>query len=140
MTISIDSNVISALWNNDDPFNVIAAEKLDALRPNERLIVSGPVYSELMAGPLRDETSLNLFFEDTLIEVDWAMEEEMWREAGRANCGYIQRRRSSSGTLPRRMVTDFLIGAHALVLGYSLLTFDQRLYAASFPKLRIIAA
>jgi predicted nucleic acid-binding protein len=107
---------------------------------HERLVVSGPVYSELMAGPLRDETSLDLFFSDTGISVDWALEERVWREAGRAYLGYTERRKSSGGQIPRRILTDFLIGAHALVSGYSLLTFDLRLYAAAFPALQIIPA
>jgi predicted nucleic acid-binding protein len=43
------------------------------------------------------------------------------------------------GQVPRRILTDFLIGAHALVRGFTLLTFDQRLYAAAFPELNILA-
>jgi predicted nucleic acid-binding protein len=35
------------------------------------------------------------------------------------------------------MVTDFLIGAHAAVRGYTLLTADRRLYSAAFPNLRM---
>jgi predicted nucleic acid-binding protein len=91
-----------------------------------------------MGDPKRTEAGLNEFFLDTGISVDWTLEERVWREAGRANRGYIQRRRSSGGQIPRRILTDFLIGAHALVRGYSLLTFDQRLYAAAFPTLSII--
>jgi predicted nucleic acid-binding protein len=46
MTISIDSNVISALWNNDDPLNAVAGSILDNLIAQEKLVVSGPVFSE----------------------------------------------------------------------------------------------
>jgi hypothetical protein len=81
---------------------------------------------------------LNEFFRDTGILVDWTLDEKAWREAGRAYQGYVQRRRSGNGTLLRRILTDFLIGAHAKVRGYSLLTLDQRLYAAAFPALPII--
>jgi predicted nucleic acid-binding protein len=83
---------------------------------------------------------LDTFLDDTGILIDWSLDERVWREAGRANRGHIQRRRLSGGSSPRRLMTDFLIGAHALVCGYALLTFDRRLYAAAFPKLSIIAA
>jgi hypothetical protein len=138
MTISIDSNVIAALWNDDNPSNAAALQALDNLTAHEKLVVFGPVYSELMAGPLRDEQSLDLFFKDTGIEIDWATEEEVWREAGKAYRGYAQRRVRSGADTPRRILADFLIGAHALVRGYSLLTIDSKHFAAAFPALQII--
>jgi len=113
---------------------------LGNLAEHERLVVSGPVYAELMAGPLRDETSLDMFFGDTGIEVDWAMDEDIWREAGRAYLRYVRRRKSSGGGEARRILTDFLIGAHALVRNYSLLTMNAEDFAATFPTLPIITA
>ena len=138
MTTSIDSNVIAALWNNGDPLNEIAIGILGEARMQGKLVVSAPVYSEVMGGPLRDEASLNMFFADTGIEIDWLLEEEIWREAGRAYRGYTWRRKSSGGDTPRRILADFLIGAHALVRGYSLLTIDYRHFAAAFPTLKVI--
>jgi predicted nucleic acid-binding protein len=138
MTISIDSNVIAALWNHNDPLNAVAAPTLDDLFKKERLVVSGAIYAELMAGPLRDEASLDLFFRDTGIDIDWVLEEEIWREAGRAYAGFARRRKRSGEEPPRRILADFLIGAHALVRGYSLLTIDYRHYGAAFPSLPIV--
>jgi predicted nucleic acid-binding protein len=140
MTISIDSNLIAALWDTDHPMNSAAVEVLGRLSAREQLVVSGSVYAELMAGPLRDEASLDLFFKDTGIEIDWAMEEKIWREAGRAYLAYVRRRKTSRGGDARRILPDFLIGAHALVRDYSMLTLDGDDYATAFPSLRIIAA
>jgi predicted nucleic acid-binding protein len=140
MTISIDTNVIAALWKDDHSLNAIALQLLGRLAAHERLVVSGPVYAELMAGPLRNESSLDMFFSDTAIEVDWAMEEKIWREAGRAYLAYVQRRRTSRGGDARRILTDFLIGAHALVRGYTMLTMNGEDFATAFPKLPIIIA
>jgi hypothetical protein len=140
MTTSIDSNIVVALWRQADPLNSTAATMLNRSRRQGNLVVSAPVYVELLGDPSRDEAGLDTFLEDTGILIDWTLDERVWREAGRANRGYINRRRSSGGSLPRRLVTDFLIGAHALVRGHTLLTFDRRLYAAAFPKLSIIAA
>jgi predicted nucleic acid-binding protein len=138
MTISIDSNIVAALWEKDHEMNGVATEVLGKLIAHERLIVSGPVYSELMAGPLRDEAALDHFFDDTGIEIDWAMEEEIWREAGRAYLRYVRRRKSSRGGDARRILTDFLIGAHAKVRGYTLLTLNGDDFATAFPTLPII--
>jgi predicted nucleic acid-binding protein len=138
MTISIDSNVISALWNKDHSMNTAAVKALSKLSAHERLVVSGPVYSELMAGPLRNEDSLDMFLDDTGIAVDWAMEEEIWREAGRAYLRYVRRRKTSRGGDARRILTDFLIGAHALVRGHKVLTLDSEDFATAFPTLPIV--
>jgi predicted nucleic acid-binding protein len=139
MTTSIDSNLISALWNSQDSGNVAAAKMLGQTRKQGNLVVVGPVYSELMAGPLRDEAALDEFFAETGIFIDWGVDEEIWREAGRAFRGYAQRRIRSRGGPPRRILVDFVVGAHAALRGYTLLTLDRRLYAAAFPKLRIIS-
>jgi predicted nucleic acid-binding protein len=140
MTISIDTNVIAALWKDDHSLNAAAVQVLGRLAARERLLVSGPVYAELMAGPLRNEASLDMFFGDTGIDVDWAMDEKIWREAGRAYLAYVQRRKTGRGGDARRILTDFLIGAHALVRGYTMLTMNEEDFAIAFPKLPIIAA
>jgi hypothetical protein len=140
MTISIDTNLIAALWNDNDAWNAVAVQLLGNLVAQQRLVVFGAVYAELMAGPLRDEPALDAFFIDTGIAIDWSMDEEIWRVAGRAYLGYVRRRKGSGGRDARRILPDFLIGAHALVRGYSLLTIDHKDFAAAFPSLHVIAA
>jgi predicted nucleic acid-binding protein len=139
MTISIDTNVIAALWKSEHSLNAVVVKVLGSLSADERLVVSGSVYAELMAGPLRDKASLDHFFNDTGIEIDWAMEEKIWREAGRAYLAYVQRRKTSRGGSARQILTDFLIGAHALVRGYTMLTLNGEDFSTAFPTLRIIA-
>lgn len=41
---------------------------------------------------------------------------------------------------PRRILADFLIGAHALQRGAALLTLDDRVYRAAFPNVRLVKA
>jgi predicted nucleic acid-binding protein len=50
---------------------------------------------------------------------------------------YAVRRRKQKDAEARRILADFLIGAHALVNGYKLLTLDAGVYQASFPRLGI---
>ncbi len=140
MTTSIDSNIIVALWWKPDPLNLAAARLMIQASRNGKLVISAPAFSELSGDPNRSEAELDKFFAETGILVDWNLEEGIWRGAGKAYRGYVQRRRSSSSAIPRRILADFLIGAHASVRGYSLLTLDKRLYAAAFPKLKIISA
>jgi predicted nucleic acid-binding protein len=80
---------------------------------------------------------LDEFFSATGIRVEWKSSEQIWRTAGRTFQGYGVRRNAKKTELPRRILADFLIEAHATVHRYRLLTLDQRLYRAAFPKLEI---
>lgn len=91
-----------------------------------------------MAFPKRSEGFLTDFLSDTKIAVDWATDEIIWRTAGRAYRTYADRRRKQRSDGPRRILADFLIGAHAFENGYSLLTLDDGIYRAAFPTLKIL--
>ena len=84
--------------------------------------------------PGRDEIAIDAFLNRTGVAVDWKIEERIWREAARANNEYVARKRKNF-KLPRRIAADFVIGAHASVRGYSLLTFDRRTFRSAFPNL-----
>ena len=83
-------------------------------------------------------TELDRLFAQTDTTVDWDLGEQVIRLAGTAFQGYVARRRRSHGSLPKRVLSDFFIGAHAEVHGYRLMTMDKRLYRAAFPKLHLI--
>jgi predicted nucleic acid-binding protein len=95
------------------------------------------VFAELMAAPGRTESFVDSFFRATGIRVDWTLEEGIWRAAGSAFQRYAARRSRQSGG-PRRILADFLIGAHALLGGHCLLTLDDHLYRAAFPALSLV--
>jgi|SRR5579864_1178251 len=137
MTTAIDTNVIIALWDKDPSLSLSAQTALEAAFSRGALVVAAPVFSELMAAPGRSETFLNSFFEDTGVAVDWNLDEGVWRSAGRAFQSYAERRRKQRDSGSRRILADFLIGAHAFTRGHRLLTLDERLYRAAFPSLTI---
>jgi predicted nucleic acid-binding protein len=139
MTTSIDSNIIVALWRSTHISNLKASEMLNRAQKAGKLVVFGPVYAELMADPARTTSQLDEFASDTGISIEWGIDEGIWREAGRAYRGYAQRRIRSGGGPARRILTDFIIGAHALIRGYTLLTLNGKDYEAAFPKLTIVA-
>jgi len=137
MTTAIDTNILVALWNEDDSLNTLARSALDAALGRGSLVIAAPVFAELLAAPSRDEAFLDSFCRETGISVDWDLNEVIWRTAGRAFQLYVARRRKQRGSAQRRILADFLIGAHAIQNGFRLLTMDHRLYRAAFPRLII---
>ena len=137
MTTAIDTNVIVSLWNEDETQNLAAQEALKEARGRGSLVICGAVYAELLAAPGQTEAFVDRFCEETGIAVEWELGERVWRAAGAAFQSYAGRRRKQKDAGPRRILADFLIGAHALVNGYKLLTLDGRTYQASFPRLGI---
>ncbi len=137
MTTAIDTNILVALWNEDDALNTPAREALDAALGRGRLVIAAPVFAELLAFPSRNEAFLDSFCKETGIVVDWNLSEAIWRAAGRAFQTYVACRRRQQYSGPRRILADFLIGAHAFQNGFRLLTLDDRLYQAAFPRLSI---
>ncbi|SRR6266536_1169173 len=138
MTTAIDTNVLVALWDKDDALNSAAQTALDAAFAQGKMVINGAVFAELLAFPRRSETFVDEFLIDTGITVDWTTDESIWRVAGRAFQNYARRRRRQKTSGPRRILADFLIGAHALQKGHSLLTLDDGMYRAAFPQLRIV--
>ena len=137
MTTAIDTNVVIALWDKNATISSAAQTALEAAFNRGNLVVAAPVFTELLAAPGRTETFINSFLEDTAIAIDWDLDEPVWRSAGRAFQSYAERRRKQRDSGTRRILADFLIGAHAQTRGYRLLTLDERLYRASFPTLTI---
>lgn len=114
-----------------------ALDLLDDAASRGGIVICGAVYGELLAGPGRTEEFVNSFLENAEVSVDWASNEAIWRTAGSAFQKYAARGRRRQYGEPRRVLTDFYIGAHALENGYSLLTLDDGIYRAAFPKLKI---
>jgi predicted nucleic acid-binding protein len=138
MTTAVDTNVLIALWNKDDKLNALACSALDTAVGKGRLVISGPVFAELLAAPSRKEAFLDSFCRDTEIGVDWTLGENVWRTAGRAFQFHVARRKRQRDSGSRRILAEFLVGAHALENGYPLLTLDDRLYRVAFPRLDLV--
>ena len=137
MTTAVDTNVMIALWDKDSALSLAAQNALDAAFNRGTLVAAAAVFVELLAAPGRSETFVGSFFEETGITVDWELPEQIWRSAGRAFQAYAERRRRQRDRGARRILADFLIGAHAHTRGYRLLTLDERLYRSAFPTLII---
>ena len=137
MTTAVDTNVVIALWDKDSTLSLAAQTALDMAFNRGTLVAAAPVFAELIAAPGRSETFVSSFLEETGIGVDWELPERVWRLAGRAFQAYAERRRKQRDAGARRILAEFVIGAHALANGCRLLTLDDRLYRSSFPTLAI---
>ena len=137
MTTAIDTNVIIALWHREPSIATAAERALDSAFSRGALVVAAPVFAELLAAPGRTERFVVSFLEDNAIGVDWDLGESVWRSAGKALQSYAERRHKQRDQAIRRLLVDFIIGAHAEINGYSLLTMDERHFRAAFPAIKI---
>ena len=134
MRTAIDTNVISALWSGEPSSRGMAG--LLARAKNEGgLVVCAPVYAELLAYPNPTRAFLDQFLAGTHIVPDFLLDEAVWQEAGVAFAAYAQRRRQSKEGSSKRLLVDFIIGAHAILNADRLLTLDAGRYRLAFPKL-----
>jgi predicted nucleic acid-binding protein len=137
MTTAVDTNVVIALWDRDSALSLAAQTALDAAFNRGTLVAAAPVVAELIALPGRSQAFVTSFFEETGIGIHWEMPEQIWRLAGRTFQAYAERRRKQRDAGARRILADFVIGAHAASNGCRLLTLDDRLYRSSFPTLAV---
>jgi predicted nucleic acid-binding protein len=137
VTTAIDTNVIVALWDSESTINRTAEAALEAAFRRGNLLIAPPVFAELTAAPRRTEEFVSAFLEENGIAIDWDLSEAIWRSAARAFSVYAERRRKQRDSGTRRLLVDFLIGAHADVNGFRLLTMDERHYRAAFPHLKL---
>jgi len=135
---AIDSNVLSALWSNESVASN-AEESLSRAQSEGGLVVSAPVYAEILAHPKITESLLNDFLADTSIEVDFELGRDVWLDAGRRFALYAKRRRRVTHDNPKRLLADFIIGSHALIQADRLMTLDTRRYERDFPELKRIS-
>jgi predicted nucleic acid-binding protein len=66
------------------------------------------------------------------------MSQRVWQKVAEIYGDYAERRRNSDGGQPKRLLVDFLVGAHALLEADQLLTLDPARYGTSFPKLKLV--
>ncbi len=137
MKTALDTNIISALWSGE-PTSKAVVSRLKQFQAEGALVVSAPVYAELMAYPGATKEFVEQFLEDTSVGVEFDLGEAVWLEAGIQYAEYAVRRRNSGGNSPKRLLIDFLIGAHALKSADRLFTLDPDRYRQAFPKLELV--
>ena len=101
------------------------------------LLICPAVFAELHAYPGATAAFLRQMVSDFGVFIDYQIDSRVWSEAGQRFAAYSERRRVGRGDSPRRLLTDFFIGAHALVQADRLLTLDKGIYQRNFPELAL---
>lgn len=137
---ALDTNIVVGVLAGEEALAEHLATVLDRLAEDGPLVITPVVYAELLAAPSRSPAVINAFLLETPVRVDWALDVEVWRAAGLAYRDYGQQRRTDGdGLVPRRILADFIIGAHAMQRGATLLTWDEGIYQTYFPGLVTVA-
>ena len=113
------------------------ARLLGQARSQGGVVVCGAVYAELLAHPDASAAFVDDFLSQTGVVIEFEVDESVGRDVARAYSAYAKRRRRSGDTQPKRLLVDFLIGAHAVHRADRLLTLDASRYARDFPRLKL---
>jgi predicted nucleic acid-binding protein len=128
----VDTNVIVDYLDRDSDWTDWAAAMLMQAAESGALVINPIIYAEVSVEyDLIDEV------EDALPHDYFVRAPLPWEAAFLAGKCFDQYRRR--GGTRRSPLPDFYIGAHAAVMGLTLLTRDARRYRTYFPKLTIIA-
>jgi predicted nucleic acid-binding protein len=130
--VLVDTNVLVDVLERDPQWWKWSLGQMQSLAAAHQLAINAVIYAELAAthtsAAILDQkiTTMNLTFEEIPRSAAFL--------AGKAFVLYRRRAGGKTGVL-----SDFFIGAHAAVLGCSILTRDQGKYATYFPTVSLIA-
>jgi predicted nucleic acid-binding protein len=133
---SLDTSILLTALDTSDPRQVMAQQSVLKAAKHGPLLICPPVYAELRASA-NWEHQINFFLNSTGIRVSWAMPDQIWDRAGQALGSYARMRKG--GQLPRRILADFLIAAHAEHHRLRVLTFDPTVYLAVFSQVSLLS-
>jgi predicted nucleic acid-binding protein len=131
MITAIDTNILFDIFLPDPVFEKRSREAIEKYSHDGGLVIAEPVYAELAAW-FPSQPNLDDVLDDLGIMVE-AVSREGAFAAGRAWKKYRQ-----SGGQRNRIMTDFLIGGHALGHAHQLLSRDRGFYKSYFSGLKII--
>ncbi len=129
--VLVDSNILLDLMTEDTRWLSWSAEAVERAADRFRLVINPIIYAEVSIRYSRIED-----LEATLPRAMLDREAIIPYEAASSQCFLAYRQR---GGRKRSPLSDFLIGAHAAVAGYRLLTRDAARYRSYFPRLPLIA-
>jgi len=129
--VLIDSDVLLDLMTEDKRWFSWSAAAVESAADRFRLVINAMIYAEVSVRHSRIE-DLDAALPKAMFERE-AIPYEAAFLAGKSFLAYRRRGGTKRSPLP-----DFLIGAHAAVAGYRLLTRDAGRYRTYFPRLSLI--
>lgn len=131
-SVLVDTNVLLDVFGRPTPFLEWSAHQLTIWKRQTRLVLTPIVWAELASmRPNEADLAAVLAPLDLMRE---ALPFSAAYEAGRAHVAYRK-----AGGVRERTLPDFLIGAHAQVKSYRLMTRDPQRYRTYFPTLDLIS-
>lgn len=128
----VDSNVLIDVATRDDEWLKWSSERLAEVAELGSVAINQMIFAEIGAG-FRDAKALDRALPESI----FTRLDLPWRAAHLAGLRFRDYRRA--GGLRERTLPDFLIGAHAEIGGFRLLTRDARVYRRWFPAVPLIA-
>lgn len=130
--VLVDSNVLLDVAWADPRWSSWSSTALAAIADEAALVINPLIYAEVSIRYATVEAA-----ESALPTGLYRREDIPYEAAFLAGKAYVRYR--ERGGRRRSILPDFLIGAHAAIAGYRVLTRDPRPYRSYFPRLELIA-
>jgi predicted nucleic acid-binding protein len=130
--ILVDSSILLDLMGEDPRWFAWSASALQRAADRSRLVINAIIYAEVSVRYSRIE-DLEAALPTAMLDRESVPYEAAFL-AGKTFLMYRRRGETKRSPLP-----DFIIGAHAAVAGYQLMTRDASRYRSYFPGLSLIA-
>ena len=130
--VLVDSNVLLDILNQNPEWSDWSESTLARLANRSRIVINPIIYAEVSVGFERIEDLEEALPRDLIAREPLPYEASFL--AGKVLLAYRKR-----GGLKRSPLPDFLIGAHAAIAGYRLMSRDTKRYRSYFPKVALIS-
>jgi hypothetical protein len=130
--ILVDSNIILDIVTEDREWFQWSSKTFARYADTNILVINPIIYVEVSIGFERIEE-----VEEVLSLTNFRRAQLPWEAAFLAGKCFMEYRKK--GGRKRSPLPDFFIGAHATIMGMSLMTRDVSRYRAYFPKLSLIS-
>lgn len=134
---SLDTNILVTLWQGQ-PGALALTDLLLKLQLDGPMVVCAPVWVELCGLPGLRPSEVSRLLGELDVEVEFEIRQMVWERAATAYAAYTRRRREAGGGVPRRLMADFVIGAHGVTACHRLVTADSAFYRRCFPQLKVV--
>lgn len=131
-SVLVDSNILIDIFTDNPDWADWSLSQLSLLSDTSNLYINPVIYAEVSIGFIKIE-SFNEVLKTLPLKYQEIPREALFL-AGKAFISYRRNEGRKTTTLP-----DFFIGAHASVMGWSIITRDSKRMSYYFPKLKIIS-